>query len=50
MPGMENFAPERTLTSSGSSASPSVRPMLGLEVAQVPGDFFVKAVGDGAFG
>lgn len=27
MPGMENFAPERTESSSGSSESPSVRPM-----------------------
>ncbi len=27
IPGIENFAPERTLTSSGSFASPSVRPI-----------------------
>ena len=27
MPGMENFAPERTLSSSGSSASPSFLPI-----------------------
>ena len=27
MPGMENFAPLRTLTSSGSAVSPSLRPI-----------------------
>ena len=27
MPGMENLAPDRTLTSSGSFGSPSVRPI-----------------------
>ena len=27
MPGIENFAPDRTLTSNGSAGSPSVRPM-----------------------
>ena len=27
MPGMENFAPDLTLTSSGSAGSPSLRPM-----------------------
>ena len=27
IPGIENLAPERTLTSSGSAASPSVRPI-----------------------
>ena len=27
MPGMENFAPERTLTSSGFAVSPSFWPM-----------------------
>ncbi len=48
MPGMENFAPDRTLTSSGSAGSPSLRPMLGLECVQVPADFVVKAVGDRA--
>ena len=27
MPGIENFAPDRTLTSSGSAGSPSLRPI-----------------------
>jgi len=27
MPGMENFPPDLTLTSSGSTGSPSLRPM-----------------------
>ena len=27
MPGMENFAPDLTLTSSGSAGSPSLRPI-----------------------
>ena len=27
MPGIENFAPDRTLTSNGSPGSPSVRPI-----------------------
>jgi hypothetical protein len=27
IPGMENFAPDRTLTSSGSAGSPSLRPI-----------------------
>ncbi len=36
IPGMENFAPERTDTSSGSSGSPSVLPMAFSRVARCP--------------
>ena len=34
MPGMENFAPERTLTSSGSAVSPSFCPICFFELGQ----------------
>ena len=34
MPGMENFAPERTLTSSGLSAPPSFWPLQLLQALQ----------------
>ena len=34
MPGMENFAPERTLTSSGFSGSPSFLPICAFELGQ----------------
>ena len=35
IPGMENFAPERTETSSGSSAWPSFLPIVLLERVEV---------------
>ena len=38
MPGIENFAPERTETSSGLSVDPSVAPADFLELLQVLGD------------
>ncbi len=36
MPGMENFAPERTDTSNGSSGSPSRRPMRSSSLVRCP--------------
>ena len=36
MPGIENFDPDRTLTSSGSAGSPSVRPMASSMTARWP--------------
>ena len=48
MPGMENLAPDRTLTSSGSAGSPSLRPIVLFQLPQVPADLVVEPVGDGA--
>ena len=45
MPGMENFAPDRTLTSSGSAGSPSFLPMAFSRSARWLGDLVVEAVG-----
>ena len=45
MPGIENFAPDRTLTSSGSSGSPSALPDLALELGQRGVDLPPSAAG-----
>ena len=34
IPGIENLAPDRTLTSSGSAASPSLRPIAASRLAR----------------
>ena len=34
IPGIENLAPDRTLTSSGSAASPSLRPIACFQLAR----------------
>ena len=44
MPGIENFAPDRTLTSNGSAGSPSVRPIAFLDEGEVAGDLRVEPV------
>ena len=44
MPGIENFAPDRTLTSNGSAGSPSVRPMASSMSGEVAGDLRVEPV------
>ena len=47
MPGMENFAPERTLRSSGSVASPSFLPICSSSFARAGCDLLLDFVGDG---
>ncbi len=49
MPGMENFAPERTLSSSGSTASPSFLPHLLFELRDGGVDFLLDFRGDVVF-
>ena len=44
MPGMERAEPERTLTSSGSLASPSFLPVSFFEAREVLGDFRAQLV------
>jgi hypothetical protein len=44
MPGMENFAPDLTLTSSGSDGSPSLRPIADSSSVQVGRDLLVKTL------
>ena len=46
MPGMENFAPERTLSSSGSAASPSFLPMRLLQLGERLPDLLVDFLRD----
>ena len=46
MPGMENLAPERTLTSSGSEASPSFLPIFVFEVRERMRDLFADLFRD----
>jgi len=48
MPGMENFAPDLTLTSSGSAGSPSFAAHRLLQLLQVGRDFVVETRGRGA--
>ena len=44
IPGIENLAPERTLTSSGSAGSPSLRPIVFSSLATLLGDLVVEPV------
>ena len=48
MPGIENFAPDRTLTSNGSAGSPSVRPIASSMAARWLVTSRVEAVGRAA--
>ena len=45
IPGMENFAPERTDTRSGSSPSPSRRPVLSSSRVEVLVDLLEESIG-----
>ena len=47
MPGMENFAPERTLSSSGSAASPSFLPSDLLQFGEARGHLVLDLLRDG---
>jgi hypothetical protein len=46
IPGIENFAPDRTDTSSGSSGSPSVFPWGDLQRREMLGDLRVQSGGN----